>query len=436
MQLRTFRKLWTAGLLMGLVACTQQPKELRIATGKPGTVYNSVGSSMARMLAEELKLPVTLETSDRTGTIANCKLLLSGEVDFALIQDDTPLDSCAVPGAQRKETGLRTVIPVFPEIFFVFHHPSVQGATLRELVKGRRVGLDQRNSSDARFALRLFDEFGIDSADFTAVYLPHNRLQVSDSLPIVCMLTAYTDPKVREQLLGRRAAIFSLDDPALAGKGSAADGFCMKYVHAHTFTLPRFTYGDYPRQPVLTVAVDAILATRADVDPHLVHEVTRLLIEEEPRLANENILFQFMNEKFDYHTLDFPLHEGALKFFRRDEPSFLERFAEVIALGISAMLLLYGAAGALLRWLRLRKKNRVDTYYDRALQIELASSKFTAAAEYDNAIAQLHALRYAAFEELAAERLLANESFLIFTQLVQSLLTMFEARAEALRTQA
>ncbi|MBX3103105.1 MAG: hypothetical protein KF690_11395, partial [Bacteroidetes bacterium] len=290
------------------------------------------------------------------------------------------------------------------------------------------VGLDARKSSDARFALNLLREFGIDTTEFTPVFTPHGQLRVNDSTPVVCMLTAYTDPKVQEQLAQRNAAVFSLDDPNIAGKGSAADGFCMKYVHAHTFILPRYTFGHYPAQPVLTVAVDAILATRTDVDPHLVHEVTRLLIEEEPRLANENILFQFLSEDFDYHTLDFPLHEGSIHFFRRNEPGFLERFAEVIAMGISAFLLILGALSGALRWLRLRKKNRIDTYYQRALAIEVAAKGFTQRSEYTQAIAQLHTLRQDAFEKLVAEQLMANESFLIFTQLVQTLADMLRQK--------
>ncbi|MBX3102426.1 MAG: hypothetical protein KF690_07965, partial [Bacteroidetes bacterium] len=68
-------------LLAGLLpSCNSKPRSIRIAAGRQGSVYYQVGSVIADMLWKELRIPVELETGIRTGTIANCRLLLSGEV--------------------------------------------------------------------------------------------------------------------------------------------------------------------------------------------------------------------------------------------------------------------------------------------------------------------------------------------------------------------
>ena len=114
-------------------------------------------------------------------------------------------------------------------------------------------------------------------------------------------------------------------------------------------------------------------------------------------------------------TLSFPLHQGSLNYLNRDEPSFFERYAELIGVSITIIVLFSGGLLRIRTYLRQRKKDKIDVYYQRLLDLKYAF--------YENEI-QLPALykkleetRNKAFTGLIKEELSADSSFMIFMNL-------------------
>ena len=158
-----------------------------------------------------------------------------------------------------------------------------------------------------------------------------------------------------------------------------------------------------------------LLVAHRDTSERAIYNMTRTLIEQKARFAAiaPNI-FSWMSEDFDPLELNFPLHSGARRYLERDEPGFLERYAESLNFIVYLAFLLLTGVVALARWQARRKKNRVDTFYARVLEIrERAQHE-----PREQLIEELGNLEKEAFGLLIAERLAADESFRIFTELL------------------
>lgn len=115
-----------------------------------------------------------------------------------------------------------------------------------------------------------------------------------------------------------------------------------------------------------------------------------------------------------------------MQYLNRDQPTFLERYAELVALLFSVAVVLLGAAGSVMRMLRRTKKDRIDVYYQKVQDVEqrlLDSEDDVRAAQRE--LEQLKAL---AVQQLQEERLQANESFSIFLDLLHHQVARLEKR--------
>jgi hypothetical protein len=169
--------------------------------------------------------------------------------------------------------------------------------------------------------------------------------------------------------------------------------------------------------PLHTLSVDTLLFTRKEVPEKLIYEMARTLIEQKPRFtAIAPGLFSGVSESFDPMELSFPLHRGTRRYLQRDEPGLLERYAETINMLVYLVFLILTSLIAFARWRAHRKKDRIDTFYARVFSIrERAEGE-----DLKQLQQELDVLEREAFESLIAEKLAADESFRIFTELLSN----------------
>jgi TRAP-type uncharacterized transport system substrate-binding protein len=433
-----------AFLLVILCCCScERRKVYRFATGTPNTSYQIVGKSIAEivrkksdMKLEVLSAPVPLGKEWlMPSSINNCKLLLHGAVDFAIAKNNVPIE---VPGeleSQRAFFSIRSLLPLYSEIFIIIYKDRLRPKSLQDLLVGRKVAIGPRDGATAEITQIILSEFGIDTTMYTPHYLPHERNILSDSVDISCLLTAFDNPLVK-QSLEHGGRIFSLGNYAFAERGSAVEGFCLNYPLAKPYIIPQNTFGKMmPQVPILTVAIDAVLLTRADVSDEAVYHVISATLENKQIMTVEfdNKLLNDITEHFDPLKLRFPLHPAARRYLERDQPSFLERYAEMLGLVFSLLLAAVGGLSTLTRWNKQRKKNRVDSYYAAIMKIQKQVENYATTAECNAAIKELKKLRENAFQQLMAEKLSADESFRIFITLLNDTQTELQNRIGELK---
>jgi hypothetical protein len=188
--------------------------------------------------------------------------------------------------------------------------------------------------------------------------------------------------------------------------------FSRTRIPALTYTLPGNEAG------IDALSVDMLLVSHRRVKPPLIYALTKTLVEQKARFAAvEPDLFRWLNSSFDVDGLAFPLHPGARMYMERDEPGFLERYAETLNFLVYLTALLVTGTVGFGRWRARRRKDRVDAFYQRVIELRREARRHAPEATLE----ALEAIESDAFTSLMNERLAANDSFRIFMDLAEGL---------------
>jgi len=419
-----------------LISCGKGQNKYYIAVGSEGASYYDVGMKIAEIVTNQgnFELAVLPYSEYKTGktsyhsSLDNCCLLSEKKADFAISQNDVPIDKA---NGDLQFSNLRSVVPLYLEIFFLIYKESLNPESLEDLIVGKTVLMGPEDSGTTQLTKSLFKGFGIDESNYIPRYVELKDIMLSDSIDICCLVTGFNNYRITKSL-ERGGKIFSLGDWSLVGKGSAVEGFCLKYPMAKPYIIPKKLFFDLPEDPVLTVAIDAILMTREDIDSDVIYDFLELILNNKQFIVFDldNKLLSQLTEKFDPLKLRFPLHDGAKRYLDREKPTFLERYADSLAFFLSIFLTLIAGGAYLYQWNKQRKKNRIDVFYQNIIKIQKQVEKFQKEESCLKAIKELKNLREEAFEQLIDEKLSADESFRIFITFLQDTQTEIDQRIQ------
>ncbi len=389
-----FRQALFAGLLVAITGCDLAGTELRFLVAE----HRQFSPAKLAEIIEE-----------QTGLAIIEAVVEPGRDPIAAVRDDEA-DLALVENSVTFHPGVRAVLPVYESVLHIAGDPnfdtfdpefplrgasfyvangSVAGRAFVELViKRQELGLDD---------IEITSEFIEGETDFIIYFGPIDPGNVNWMRPGFVLESL--DNELNPKRTFYEEAI-SYTAPKLTPK-----------------VIPAFTY-DLPGndEPLLSVAVDTLLVTHKDISEAAIYELTRVLLEQKTRFtAIAPQLFAGINESFDPLDLNFPLHRGARAYLERDDPSFIERYAETINMLVYVSFLMISAVLAFARWRDRVKKDRIDVFYARVLAIRDEPGGRSPAQR----LAELDALEREAFESLIKEKLSANESFRIFTDLLR-----------------
>jgi TRAP transporter TAXI family solute receptor len=391
-----------------LISCRKK-EHFYLSTGSTHSKHYQIGQNMAKLIEEQTDFSFELLTEGE-GSVNNCEQIILGKADFALSQNDVILSS----GHEL----LRTVMPLYPQTFFIIYDGSLKANTLKELVTGKKIAIGSEKGGTVTFTKRLFHDFGINEEDYQFVFSSYEENTISDSVPISVSVTGFDNPRIINMILKKGGKIWSLGDFQLVNRGSTVDGFCLNYPLAQPFIIPQNTYQNYPDKPILTINIDNVLLTHKNTSEDAVYETVKNISENKEKLAYEEPLFRFLTNNFRNNQFHFPLHRGAINYLERNKPSFFERYAEMFGVIITSLTIFYGLIIGMLRWNRRRRKNRIDRYYGQLLELENRAEKMEDIEELEALLKEVKEIRNVGYERLIKEQLEADESFRIFINLL------------------
>jgi hypothetical protein len=319
-------------------------------------------------------------------------------------------DLCREENSVAFVTGVRAVLPIHQSVLHVFMRDGfepddplrpLEGASVLA-VGGARASLD--------ILEYLAQRQGLSSEDYT---LLTSREEGSPDLVL------YLGPihPGSATTVHPGYTMMSLDERLGPEIKVTQEGLKYALPNMVPVIIPALTY-DIPGNDgaVSTLGVDTLLLTRKDMPVPVVYELAKTLLQQKPRFnAISPAFFAGVNEDFDPLSLNFPLHAGARRYLHRDEPGLLERYAETINMLMYLAVLLLSGFVAFARWRARRKKDRVDVFYLKVLEIRERSGSEAP----EPLLAELLDLETEAFDSLVREKLAADESFRIFTDLLQ-----------------
>jgi hypothetical protein len=389
-----FRGALYLAIAVLMAACSADPYELHILP----VGYQRIDTEALQKIFEQ-QSSVRLERGViEDSNLSGLERLAADEVDLAFVQNSNAF----VPG-------VRVVLPAYRSLLHLLAREDIPGVETGVSLRGKAVFI-ANNSSSARALLKVAARrrnTREDEYEIVDNLVPGETDLIVYFGPIVADDPPWYHPGYRFTSFERR--------PGQTGDGNPD---VVRYLvrNMYSATIPAGTY-DIPgnEDDRRTIATDTLLVTRKDIPERVIYELTRTLLEQKPRFtAVAPQLFQGINESFDPLELSFPLHSGARRYLARDEPGFLERYAETINMLVYITFLVLTGLLGLARWRSRRKKDRIDGFYQRVLAVRERGE----GEDVDALLRELTDLENEAFHSLIAERLAADESFRIFTDLL------------------
>jgi TRAP-type uncharacterized transport system substrate-binding protein len=341
------------------------------------------------------------------------KLIDNQKIDLGIVKNDVDLHGGF--------SNVRTLMPLFPDVLLILCKNDSSGSIQNLFAKKKAAMI--LDKKEERNVIDLFlKKNGTSTDNMREVHAADSAgiIEALNENEILVLFASLNSTSVRNILRTWNGSIYTLDDPKLIGQGSIVDGFCMSYPKALPFIIPKGTYGRWPLQPVLTFAVYDVLVAHKDIDEHLVYDMLKNIYDMQSTLSEENFEFGLLDADIESHKFSFPLHEGAIKYMLRDKPTFWERESEVLGLIITLAVLASGGLTTVFKHLKQRRKDRVDTYYQKVIYVNGRARQTKDLEEKQNYLTELLVIRTNAFEQLIAENLDANEAFTIFCNLINS----------------
>jgi len=394
-------------------SCSDSPNELVLVT--PSTfIDRDVFSELADRLNDHSEIEVRL-TEERLAGEAAMDMLTSGEADIALISNNMPF-----------REGVETIMPLYPTLLHIAYREGRQADSPATLIPGAQVYAGLEGSSSRLVFQRMLERFEIDRESFTFIEEPSREMR-----PDVLVLFVPISPDVLRNNANYR--LMTMGRPEEIGSGGRIDAASLLTPAYRPFVIPAGTYGEVTPEPVVTIAVDRMLVARADLPPAVVYDfINEVLRLRPPMAAKWPGLFGTLSENYDVSRSSFNLHPGSQAFLQRSEPGFYKRYSGGAEVVVTLMIGLISAIFGGSRLYDRYRKNRIDSFCLRAIELRDSVADDAPMSERREAVQKIHELQTEAFEMLANEKLAADESFQIFITLSNDVIRQIKGEFGAL----
>lgn len=295
-----------------LAAQAKMPASMEVGGASIGGAYYVVAGGIAKLLEEQLKIPVTAAVTE--GSRENIRLLDRSQVQMAVIASNNAYPAYnGIMGFKKKHPFLRTVMGLFPNAFAYMTLPNSPVRSYADL-KGKRVGVGTGRTWDA-FMKPLFRAHGIDYKDFTPVYAGMGDLytQLGDGIIVATpgVVSGGTPVPGAQRLAAEKGAAYFGPDPAAIKK------VLKELPYMSPIRITKDT-------PTFTKHIDTVdiggpsLYLRSDMDEEVVYQITKLIHQNLGSMAKDIRYFNYAKNNPAVLTNDIgvPFHPGSVRYWK------------------------------------------------------------------------------------------------------------------------
>lgn len=386
------------------------------------------GSDSFRLIAdiaavvERQSTTLRLQVRESRNSSVNISLIQRGSVDLGTIASNTP----AVPN-------VNLVAGLFPDYFLLISRGGSNIRSVNDLI-GKRVAIPESGSPGQRAFWTIIDHYGMAIDSFRS--LPSTRSELvnrflTGEVDAVFILNSIRDPlliafveeagirRVGMNFLGiDQAEAMALKRPFLTPQRIVKGAF--------NGTPP------WPSQDIPTTSLSRLLVANEEVNPDAIAELTRIIFEHRLDLLIRMPLSAAIQQPSVTSGASLPIHEGAMRYYDRDKPSFLQENAEPMALIVTVFAMLASFGLALRRSMQAKAKNRGDDYNELLLDISKRARTAGDATELEPLGNELNELLERVVHALDTDRI-TEEGFQSFSFLWSVTRDAVEARRVQLR---
>jgi uncharacterized protein len=351
---RATNLLIVVGILLAVIAAAffyyyqSRTQTIIIATNEEGSQSHQFVSAL-KTVAASVEPHLNIKIVQTNGSAEIMNLLQESKADFGVVQLDTP-----------PAPNVDTVAFLYPQVYHLMVHTDSDIQSPADL-KGRTIATPDMVGGTYSSLLSLLDYYGMDSKSVTI-------LPISDSLEreaafrsgkvdAIFRVTTLGHPSIREFLQSTDARLIPFNQFEAMRLFSPT---LFKYV------IPMGTYRAagpaIPPVDLQTVGVPTELVVREKVSPTIVRTLTRILFENKNDIAAITPIGAFVSEPDAGQSVIPRLHQGALAYYNRDQPSFFEKYYNQISLLATLIPLMASVYFAVRAFLLTRQRDRAYRY--------------------------------------------------------------------------
>ncbi|MBM2817052.1 MAG: hypothetical protein HW421_3814 [Ignavibacteria bacterium] len=396
-----------------------------------------IKNKYAERMGKKFKFQLYSEKSYQFTT--NMKLLAgSDKFDMAIINNS----NYSSKDSLTDEYGhLKVVLPLSSRIMYIaYNKEKLEPASLEDLLEGNNVVI---LSYEIEFIKDILSDFGVDVSKVNFLESRYNTEEPKykkadssflDSLNKIDFYRMYRNKEVlpydieigfvpysffTESRLYKflnqhnEFSLFSLDDYHMFNSGSLVEGFCLRNKYFTPYLLPKGTYGEFPKSPILSIRQDYILIAKDYIDDELIYEFVKTAIEE-----TDLIDLNLYGKSFNNINFAFPLHEGTKRYLDKNAPTFVEKYSDKLAKIGTGIGGFYTALVGFFLWRKRRNRRSINTDYQKVLDIQ---SKLQSPNDTDSLkemYSELQAIQQEYHKKVLERKILIDETLKIFFDVI------------------
>lgn len=283
---------------------------VNIGTGGTAGTYFPLGGAFAEIWNNNIK-GINATAQSTGASVANINLLIDGEVEVIIVQNDTAL--YAHDGVQMFEgqpfEKLRGLATLYSEpLQIVTTDPTIK--TVADL-KGKKVAVGAIGSGVEANARQIIAAAGMDfEKDIDPKFLSFAEASsgLKDKQVDAAFLTAGIPTAAIQDLSAQNDVFIVAIDGDVAAKLKSDYKFFTDYV------IPANTYKGQT-EDVPTLTVKSMLCVSADMDEKLAYELTKQIYENLDRVVLAHNVGKYITKETAQDAMSVPLHPGAERYF-------------------------------------------------------------------------------------------------------------------------
>jgi TRAP transporter TAXI family solute receptor len=392
-----------AAVASGWIAFRQpEPVMLTVAVGGQGGNVDQLMGEVRDLVASQSGT-VRLEIVHTDGSATNARMAAAGEVSLASVQADI-----------MTAPDVRLVAVVGNEHFQMIARKSSGIASLRDLA-GRRLALPPMGTSGHQnfFAIARHHDLPTDDIRVTAGPVNDNFAALErGEIDAMAFVRALRDPATLDAMRRMEEQGDSLVFVPVE-QGSAIR---LVKPYVSEAVISQGTYRGFPPVPdrdTPTLAIGINLVAGKDVPDDAVEEVTRIMFEEQLRLAFRTPLAAGI-QRPGQGGPTLPVHDGAQAYYDGEQPFFLLHYRDEITFLISMFTIVYSIVMMLRLQMKSRKKVRVSAYNADLIDISARAQAADTLEALQLCRADLNRLIQRVMKDFSEERI-SDQGFHVFS---------------------
>jgi TRAP transporter TAXI family solute receptor len=292
-----------------------------------------------------------VELIETQGSKANSRLLLEHKVDFAFVHYDPQLVGTAY-----------CIATMFNDVVQLLSRPGSGVNTIDDL-RGKRVALASNDGIENEIFDLIIRHYSIEKSSmhiFQTSWRGASWSLTHDLVDVVFRVKTVANDEVMKLISHTNANFLGIDQ---------AKAMNVKYPNLNVAEIPIGMFAGSPAVPhenVETVGINRYLVAASWVNPELVKELTRILFEEREYLILRSPLFEFTTMP-DANCI-IPVHEGSSSYFLREQPSFWQQNADLLALVVTLVAIV---VSVFINLKNQTRRKRVNDYNRKLLALRL-----------------------------------------------------------------